>query len=132
MPCISGYTKEELDFIEKMKDPVFNKAQRKAWALDEKLTNAKYEKRLQLEKKELEHELKHHTLENLFFNSPMTVMLCKAMTLVITNFEFKYLNTDYEWWWNEHKYRDEHGVSIMDKEELAKKLIEFNNNYKVI
>jgi hypothetical protein len=132
MPCQGGPTREEIEFERKMKDPEFAKLQKAIWKQGEKVSNFLHERQLKAERKEIENEMKHHRLENLFFSSAMTVILCKTMEIVVTNFGFKYLPVDYEWWWNEHKHRDKHGHSVMDKEELAKKLIALNQKYKVV
>ncbi len=89
--------------------------------------NASLKKRIiELESLELKE------LENIAFNSFMTVFLCKAMEIVVSNFDYKFVNSDLEWWFKEHQRRDNnHDESELNPEELAKKLIEFNRKYRV-
>ena len=92
----------------------------------------KEQERLKMIKDELDKEISEGHLENLFFNSPMTVFLCKTMEIVVSNFGYKYTMHDLEWWYKEHMYRDNHnGESLIDKKELAEKLIQLNKIYTV-
>jgi hypothetical protein len=71
-------------------------------------------------------------LEKTAFNSFMTVFLCKAMGIVVSNFEYKYVTSDLEWWYKEHKSRDDNNdVSTLSKEEVEQKLSEIQEKYRV-
>ena len=71
-------------------------------------------------------------LEKVAFNSFMTVFLCKAMDIVVSNFEYKYINSDLEWWYKEHKSRDDNNnVSKLSEDEIEKKLLQIQKKYKV-
>jgi len=71
-------------------------------------------------------------LEKTAFNSFMTVFLCNAMNIVVSNFEYKYVNSDLEWWYKEHKNRDDNNdVSTLSKEEVDQKLSEIQEKYRV-
>jgi hypothetical protein len=134
MPCNSYPSKEELELEYRFKnDKEYRLKLEKKWK-DDDIRHAEIEaKTAKAEKEKLEKELSENPLEKLFFNSPMTVFLCKAMDIVVNNFEYKWVTHDMEWWHKEHKYRDAHNnESLLDKEELAKKLIEFEKKYKVI
>ena len=108
----------------------------KAIRARQKKESEKYEKerqkKLKMIKDELDKEMSKGHLENLFFNSPMTVFLCKAMEIVVKETGYKYVMHDLEWWYKEHEYRDNHnGESLIDKKELAEKLIQLNKIYTV-
>lgn len=147
MPC-QGPTKEEILlqelYKEKLKDPIFlqEEAEKIAKAKYEweNFGRKKFEDKIKLEK---ELEIKKHSdfienqtekgdLENIAFNSFMTVFLCKAMTLIETNNLMQHTYNEMEWWWNEHKYRDKNNdKSSLTKQELTEKLLEIINKYKV-
>lgn len=133
MPCQGGPTNAELAFMQRMaNDPIFCAKQREKWRKEDIRMKKLTIKRVKEEKKELENELTNHTLEKIFFNSAMTVFLCRTMQIVIANFGYKFLPIEFEWWWLEHAWRDTHNdESKMDPKELAKKLISLNRTYKV-
>lgn len=133
MPCQGGPTNEELAFAQRMaNDPEFCKQQREIWRQAKIEREKNYKKRLKEEKQILENELNNHTLENIAFNSFMTVFVCRLMQIVISNFGYKFLPEEFEWWWHEHGWRDTHNdTTLKNKEELAKKLIEIAKEYKV-
>jgi flagellar motor component MotA len=71
-------------------------------------------------------------LEKTAFNSFMTVFLCKAMDIVVSNFDYKFINSDLEWWYKEHKSRDANkDVSTLSKKEVQQKLLEIQEKYRV-
>lgn len=124
MPCQGNpyftYTDKELKAIRARQEREYKKSEKER------------QKRLKMIKDELDKEMSKCHLENLFFNSPMTVFLCKAMEIVVKETGCKYVMHDLEWWYKEHTYRDNHnGESLLDKKELAEKLIQFNKIYKV-
>tara|TARA_R110000868_G_scaffold131275_2_gene341224 strand:+ start:230 stop:571 length:342 start_codon:yes stop_codon:yes gene_type:complete len=112
MPCRSGLEKEEPFDYEKY-----------SHIMDKEVI------RLRKEIKRL-NELSD--LEKTAFNSFMTVFLCKAMDIVVSNFGYKYVNSDLEWWYKEHKSRDDNDdISTLSKEEVEKKLSEIQEKYRV-
>lgn len=113
MPCRSGLEEEEPFDYKKYSD-----------IMNEEVIRLR---------KEIKRLTELSELEKVAFNSFMTVFLCKAMDIVVSNFGYKYVNSDLEWWFKEHKRRDNnHNESELTSEELAKKLIEFKTKYKVI
>jgi len=111
--CYPKFTKEELDY--------FNKQ-----------SKALHKLRKEEKEKEFNDELKDKNLENIAFNSFMSVFLCRAMEIIVSNFDYKFVNSDLEWWFKEHQRRDNnHDESELKPEELAKKLIEFKTKYRV-
>jgi hypothetical protein len=126
MPCISGPT------YGSPLSPKQIKALKASLKRESEKCEKEEQKRLQMIKDELNKEMSEGHLENLFFNSPMTVFLCKTMDIVVSNFGYKWTTHDLEWWHKEHKYRDNHdGESLIDKKELAEKLIQLEKIYKV-
>ena len=126
MPCISGPT------YGSPLTPKQLKALKASLKRESEKCEKEEQKRLQIIKDKLDKEMSEGQLENLFFNSPMTVFLCKTMDIVVSNFGYKWTTHDLEWWYEEHKYRDNHnGESLLDKKELAEKLIELEKYYKV-
>jgi hypothetical protein len=127
MPCLTG--------LEGTPDTRTTK-ERKAMEAEREREDKKWRKeeqrRLQMIKDELDKEMSEGRLENLFFNSPMTVFLCKTMDIIVSNFGHKFTTHDLEWWHKEHTYRDHNnGESLIDKKELAEKLIQLNKIYTV-
>lgn len=133
MPCQGGPTNEELAFAQRMSnDPVYAAKMRERWRRDSIKAEKLREKWDKEEREELENEMKYHTLENIFFKSSMTVFLCRTMQIVISNFGYRFLPEEFEWWWHEHGWRDTHNdVSKKSPEEIAKKVIEISKKYKV-
>jgi hypothetical protein len=83
-------------------------------------------------RKEIKRVKELSDLEKVAFNSFMSVFLCKTMDIVVSNFGYKYVNTDLEWWYKEHKFRDDNkNESELTTEEITKKLIEFETKYRV-
>ena len=83
-------------------------------------------------KKRIEELEKLSEIEKVAFNSFMTVFLCKAMEIVVSNFGYKYLNSDLEWWFKEHKNRDNNNdESTLPKEVIDHKLLEIQKKYRV-
>jgi hypothetical protein len=112
MPCRSGLEEQEPFDYKKYSD-----------IMDEEVI------RLRKEIKRL-NELSE--LEKTAFNSFMTVFLCKAMDIVVSNFEYKYVNSDLEWWYKEHKYRDANDdKSSLSQQEIDEKLSHIQQKYKV-
>jgi len=147
MPCM-GPTPEDMErdrqYHEKLKNPVFLAKEA------ERMAKSTYEwenfgKKQWEDQKKFENDLKHQIhqdylrnqigsgdLEGIAFKSFMTVFLCKAMELIKTNNLMQHTYTDMEWWWKEHKYRDENNEkSKLSKEELIQKLTEISNQYEV-
>jgi hypothetical protein len=113
MPCKSGLEEQEpFDY--------------------EKYSNAINEEVIRLRKEIIRlNELSE--LEKIAFNSFMAVFLCKAMDIVVSNFGYKYVNSDLEWWFKEHKIRDgNNNLSTLSTEEVKQKLSKIQKNYKVI
>lgn len=111
MPCRSGDEDVSINY-EHLSDSLFEE-------------NARLRKRIE----ELE---KLSELEKVAFNSFMTVFLCKAMEIVVSNFGYKYVNSDLEWWFKEHKNRDNNNdESTLPKEVIDHKLLEIQQKYKV-
>lgn len=143
MPCVSNYlTKEEEErheiFLYNLEnDPEFRlkveQYQSEHLAKIEEWRKEDLQRDSERKQYRLEKEVSENSLEYLFFKSPMTVFLCKAMDIVVSNFDYKFVTADMEWWYKEHKYRDANNEeSSLSKEELANKLIELNEKYKVI
>lgn len=132
MPCRGPSPEEELYYNRINTDPEFAKSEQ--IRLDDFFNvQAELSKQRKKEReKEFNDELKNKNLENIAFNSFMSVFLCRAMEIVVSNFDYKFVNSDLEWWFKEHKRRDlNHDKSELTPEELAKKLIEFNTKYNV-
>ena len=111
MPCRSGEEDFHVNY-ENLSDSLIKE-------------NAQLRKRI----KELE---KLPELEKVAFNSFMTVFLCKAMDIVVSNFGYKYINSDLEWWYKEHKNRDDNNdISKLSKDEIEQKLLQIQEKYKV-
>jgi hypothetical protein len=124
MPCQGNpyitYTDKEIKAIKARQEREYKKSEKEK------------QRRLKMMNDEIDTEISERHLEKLFFNSPMTVFLCKTMDIVVRDTGYKYITHDLEWWYKEHKYRDHNnGESLLDKEELAKKLIQLNKIYKV-
>jgi len=132
MPCQGGPTNEELAFAAAMKDPIYAAIQREKWRLMDIERNKKHKLRIEEEERVFQDELTNHTLENIFFKSSMTVFLCRTLQIVISNFGYKFLPEEFEWWWHEHGWRDTHNdQSNKNPGELARKLIEISKKYYV-
>lgn len=152
MPCQGPSAEEEAlhrKYLEKLKDPVFLEEQAKLKAENEyQWKNGGQEKYRKKKEFELQIEdslkrernnnkianlIKKSDLEEIAFNSFMSVFLCKAMELIVSNNLMAHTYADMEWWWEEHKYRDNNNdKSSVSKEELYKKLYQINNQFKVI
>jgi hypothetical protein len=133
MPCRGGPTNEELAFDAAMKDPIFAAEQRRIWKEEDERMRAHLKIIEEEERRIWEDELVNHTLEKIAFGSFMTVFMCRLMQIVVSNYGYKFLPEEFEWWWHEHGWRDTHNdQTIKSPEELAKKLIEINNKYKVL
>ena len=147
MPC-QGPSLQEIElerrYKEKLKDPVFLEKEAERIAKQkyewENFGKQKYEDKSKFEKelnyKEhkdfIHNQINKGDLENIAFNSFMTVFLCKAMQLIESNNLMQHTYSYMEWWWNEHKHRDANNdESSLSKEELIKKLIDINNYYKI-
>ncbi len=149
MPC-QGPSIEEIElkrlYLEKLKDPIFLEKE----AI--KIAESKYqwengERDIFIEKTKIEEKirgqnnkvlfetrnkwLKDSALEDISFNSFMSVFLCKAMELIITNNLIQHTYPDMEWWYNEHRFRDINNKSSLENFELLEKLNNINQNYKV-
>jgi len=126
MPCSSGPT------IGRNYDPVAQERMIEQLRLAD-VERKKIEKeKLKKEKEEVDKELKEGNLENMAFNSFMSVFLCRAMDIVVSNFGYKFIPPDLEWWYKEHKYRDNHqDKSSLTKEEITTKMIEFSRQFQV-
>jgi len=124
MPCDGNpyvtYTDKERKAIRARQEREYKKSEKER------------QKRLKMINDKIDKEMSECHLEHLFFNSPMTVFLCKTMDVVVRYTGYKYITHDLEWWYKEHKYRDNNnGESLLDKRELAEKLIELEKIYKV-
>jgi hypothetical protein len=72
------------------------------------------------------------SIEDVAFNSFMTVWLCKAMNMLDSQGVLHFMTADALWWYDEHQYRDANGdKSSLTQEEIAKKLVTIINNHKV-
>ena len=112
MPCKSGLEEQELFDYEKY-----------SYIMEEEVIRLR---------KEIKRLSELSELEKIAFNSFMTVFLCKAMDIVVSNFKYKYVNSDLEWWYKEHKSRDgNNDVSTLSKEEVEQKLSEIQEKYRV-
>jgi len=71
-------------------------------------------------------------LENEAFTGFMAVFLCKAMELVVINDLTKHVWEDLEWWFKEHKFRDNNNNKrLTPKDECNKRLKRIKEHYKV-
>lgn len=138
MPCKGGPTAEDIlrqqrwDKLSEKEREEERENNLRLWKQIEERLKKEEDKRQKQQKKEFEEELKNKTLENICFNSFMTVFLCKAMDIVVSNFGYKFVNADLEWWYKEHKARDNNNdKSILSEEELAKKMLDFNERYSI-
>jgi hypothetical protein len=124
MPCKSGLEEEwnptpKERFYSEMADDYIKKS-RIAEKLNEKLLN------LKSTKKSIE------SIEDVAFNSFMTVWLCKAMSLLDSKGILHFMTSDARWWYDEHQYRDANlNASRLTHKELAEKLTTIINNHKV-
>jgi len=132
MPC-RGPSREEEEYYHRINtNPAFAKSEQIRLDGFFKAQDELTKQRKKESKKEFNDELKNKNLENIAFNSFMSVFLCKAMEIVVSNFDYKFVNSDLEWWFKEHQRRDNnHDESELNPEELAKKLIEFKTKYRV-
>lgn len=147
MPC-QGPSREEEElnkkFLEKLKDPIFLEERAKEIAIStydwENGGKQRYKEELEIQEKlnkkkkkeRLKKLIKSGDLEKIAFDSFMAVFLCKAMKLLESNNLLRFTYTDMEWWYNEHKYRDNNlNKSSLSKIELYKKLDSINKSYKV-
>lgn len=132
MPFKGPSLEEELYYQRIQNDPKFAKSEQ--IRLDDffKVQSEINEQREKEKEKEFNDELINKNLENIAFNSFMSVFLCRAMEIVVSNFDYKFVNSDLEWWFKEHQCRDNnHDKSKLTPEELAKKLIKFKKKYTV-
>lgn len=147
MPC-RGPSPEEykamMEHLNNMKDPEYarkyNEDMERAhyeWehggkqAFEEKL-RLQQEQDLKLKEMAIEKEIESRNLENMSFNSFMTVFLCKALEIIDAKDLWLHTYHDMEWWYKEHKKRDNNNnVSDTPKKELIEKLMNINEYYKV-
>ena len=81
MPCLTG-----LEGIPDTRTTKERKAMEAEREREDKKWRKEEQRRLQMIKDELDKEMSEGRLENLFFNSPMTVFLCKTMDIIVSNF----------------------------------------------
>lgn len=132
MPCRVDYeTKEEADYREKYaNDAIFKHEIDKLRRIME-TESKRYRGLLDVANE----RLKMNDLERVAFDSFMSVMLCKAMDLIAGNDMMKYTTHEMEWWYNEHKFRDDfegkQGVDGSSRPEILQKLEAINQKYTV-
>jgi hypothetical protein len=132
MPCRNWEPGEEEYYNRIQSDSEFAKSEQIRLDVFFKAQDELSKQRKKERKKEFNDELKNKNLENIAFNSFMSVFLCRAMEIVVSNFDYKFVNSDLEWWFKEHQRRDlNHDESELTAEELAEKLIEFKKKYTV-
>jgi hypothetical protein len=132
MPCRNWEPGEEEYYHRLNTDPAFAKSEKIKSDAFFKVQSEISKQRKKEREKEFNDELTDKNLENIAFNSFMSVFLCRAMEIVVSNFDYKFVNSDLEWWFKEHQRRDNnHDESELTPEELAKKLIEFKKKYIV-
>lgn len=146
MPC-RGPSPEEwaahLEYERKMKeDPEFAKKERERIAKDlfewenggKQKAEAEVRERMEKERKRkidiLNANIRSGELEKKAFEGFMAVFLCKAMELIVTNGLLRHVYSHMEWWWEEHRKRDNNDFST-PKEELYTRLLECKNLYRV-
>lgn len=111
MPCLSGNERMEIKPLTK-----------------EQIARGKEIERIEkLRKTNLSN---YSPIEKEAFNSFMTVFLCKAMDLIASNNLMQHTYHEMEWWWKEHKYRDNNNNKASDGF-TQKKLVEIQERYKV-
>jgi hypothetical protein len=138
MPCLGGPTAEEIlaqqewDKLSEEEKISRRIAREILWKEQDEEFKKHEELSKKIKEKLLNNELENKTLENISFNSFMTVFLCNAMDIVVSNFGYKFVNNDLEWWYKEHKARDvNNDKSILSDTELAEKMIYLKNKYRV-
>ena len=138
MPCQGGPTAEEIlrqqewDKLSETEKETKRKEKRIFWEEQNKKFKEYEEMGKKIKKKMLNNELDNKTLENIAFNSFMSVFLCKAMNIVVSNFGYKFIGDDLEWWYKEHKARDANNdKSILSDTELAEKMLFLKERYQV-
>ncbi len=132
MPCRGPSAEEELYDHRLENEPGFRESEKIRLDAFFKQEDEKRKIRIEKEEQEFNDELTDKNLENIAFNSFMSVFLCRAMEIIVSNFDYKFVNSDLEWWFKEHQRRDNnHDESELTSEELAEKLIEFKEKYRV-
>ena len=132
MPCRGPSAEEEQYYHRINTDPAFAKSEQIRLDAFFKGQDELSKQRKKEREKEFNDELTDKNLENIAFNSFMSVFLCRAMEIIVSNFDYKFVNSDLEWWFKEHQRRDNnHDESELTSEELAEKLIEFKEKYRV-
>ena len=132
MPCRGPSPEEEFYYHRLDNDPRFRESEKIRLDSFFKQEDEKYKIHKEKEEQEFNDELNNKNLENIAFNSFMSVFLCRAMEIIVSNFDYKFVNSDLEWWFKEHQRRDNnHDQSELTSKELAEKLIEFKRKYKV-
>lgn len=132
MPCRNWEPGEEEYYNRMQTDSEFAKSEQIRLNVFLKAQNELSKQIKKEREEEFNDELKNKNLENIAFNSFMSVFLCRAMEIIVSNFGYKFVNSDLEWWFKEHQRRDlNDDKSELTAEELAKKLIEFKKKYKV-
>jgi hypothetical protein len=132
MPCRNWEPGEEEYYNRLGTDPAFAKSEQIRLDAFFKGQDELSKQRKKEREKEFNDELTNKNLENIAFNSFMSVFLCRAMEIIVSNFDYKFVNSDLEWWFKEHQRRDNNDdKSELTSEELAKKLIEFKEKYRV-